>query len=141
MNSYLIVALLLILGILLLVAYSKIAEDIENLPSTSHVKKANQGLFTMGITFIVTAICFGICNHNCKSDLVADSKVILGFLFLLGIVLMSLSAVIVGKVSGKAKSWATFLLVVGILFVVGIGALFAYSNKKKFAGMMAFDFY
>jgi len=141
MNSYLIVALLLILGILLLVAYSKIAEDIVNLPSTSDVKKANQGLFTMGITFIVTAICFGICHHKCSSDLVSDSKVILGFLFLLGIVIMSLSAVIVGKVSGKAKSWATFLLVVGILFVVGIGALFAYSNKEKFGGMMAFDFY
>jgi hypothetical protein len=141
MNSYLIVALLLILGILLLVAYSKIAKDIENLPSTSNVKKANQGLFTMGITFIVTSICFGICHHKCGSGLVSDSKVILGFLFLLGIVMMSLSAVIVGKVSGPAKSWATFLLVVGILFIVGIGALFAYSNKEKFGGMMAFDFY
>lgn len=141
MNSYLIVALLLILGILLLVAYSKIDKDTANLPSTSSVKRANQGLFTMGITFIVSAICFGICRRTCSSDLVTDSKVILGFLFLLGIVMMSLSAVIVGKVSGGAKSWATFLLVVGILFIVGIGALFAYSNKEKFTGMMAFDFY
>jgi hypothetical protein len=141
MNSYLIVALLLILGILLLVAYSQIEKNIVNLPSTSSVKRANQGLFTMSITFIVTAICFGICHRTCKSDLISDSKVILGFLFLLGIVMMSLSAVIVGKVSGSAKSWAAFLLVVGILFIVGIGGLFVYSNKEKFGGMMAFDFY
>ena len=141
MNSYLIIAFLLILGILLIVAYSKIDAATSDLPTTSDAKKANQGLFTMGITFIVTAICFGICHHKCGGGLVDDSKVILGFLLLLGIVMMSLSAVIVGKVTGDAKSWAIFILVSGILFIVGIGGLIAYSNKSHIAGMMAFDFY
>lgn len=141
MHTYLMIAMLLLIGILLLVAYSKIDKDTENLPSSNSVKKANQGLFTMGVTFIVCAIAFGICNHKCGSNMFGDSKVILGFLFLLGVVMMSLAAVIVGKVGGQAKSWATFILVMGILFIVGVGGLFVYSKKSHIASMMAFDFY
>ena len=130
-KTYLIIASLILLGIFLLVAYSKIAEEIVNVPSTSSVKRANQGIFTLGITFIVSGISFGICHHKCGMELDGNSNTVLGFLMLLGIVMTTLSAMIVGKVSGSGKSWATTTLVIGILFVVSVGGAFAYIYKEK----------
>jgi hypothetical protein len=97
----------------------------------------------MGITFIVTGISFGICHHKCGVDIGGSSRALLGFLFLLGIVLTGLSGTIVSKVSGTAKSWATFILVTGILFFVTIGALFVYANKEHLPALpkMGFNYY
>lgn len=142
MYTYLTIAVLILMGILLIVAYSKIDADTVNLPSSSSVKRANQGLFTMGITFIVSAISFGICYRKCGSGLVTGSKTIAGFFFLLGIVMTALAGTIVGSVHGSAKSWAVFILVTGILFIVAVGGMFAYANKHMIPGMaMNFNYY
>ena len=147
-HSVIISAVLLLLGVYLLVSYSMIADSIKNLPSTSNVQRANQGIFTLGITFIVTGITFGICNWKCNcGDLNASGNIYLGFFLVLGIVLTSLAGVLVSSVNGSGKNWAITTLVLGVLFVVFCLAVIAYKHKDTImstVGMqksLAFSFY
>ena len=136
-HSVIISAILLLLGVYLLVAYSMIADGIKNLPPTSNAQRANQGLFTLGITFIVTSLTFGMCNWKCDcGDLKASGTIYLGFFMILGIVLTSLAGVLVSNVGGSGKSWAVTTLVIGILFIVFCIAVIGYTHKDTIASTL-----
>ena len=133
MDSLLLAMVKILMGIFLIVAYSKIAENTVGLSSGSNVVRANKGIFTIGVTFIVSGISFAICNHKCKCEnILPGSNVYLGFFLLLGIVLTALAGVIIGGVSGSAKTVATLVLVLGLLFVCACIGFFVYTHRDKF---------
>jgi hypothetical protein len=150
-HSVIISAVLLLMGVYLLVAYSMIADGIKDLAPTSNAQRANQGIFTLGITFIVTGITFGLCNWKCNcGDLSASGTVYLGFFLILGLVLTSLAGVLVSNVKGPGKKWAVGTLVIGVLFIVFCIAVLAYMHKdtimstvggKSSGKSLAFAFY
>ena len=146
-HSVIISAVLLLLGIYLLVAYSMIADGIKDLAPTSNAQRANQGIFTLGITFIVTGITFGLCNWKCNcGDLNASGGVYLGFFLILGIVLTSLAGVLISSVKGSGKNWAITTLVIGVLFMVFCIAGLGYMNKDRISSVgggkpLSFQFY
>lgn len=136
MSPLLMAMMKILMGVFLVVAYSKIAENTTGLQSGSNVVKANQGIFTIGVTFIVSGISFAICNHKCQcGPVLQSSNVYMGFLLVLGIVLTALAGVIIGGVSGSAKTLAILVLVMGLLFICGCIGFFVYSNKEKISKM------
>ena len=131
-HSVIISTILVLLGVYLLVAYSMIADGIKDLSATSNAQRANQGIFTMGITFIVTGIAFGMCNWKCDcGDLHASGNVYLGFFLILGIVLTSLAGILVSSVQGDGKTWAISTLIIGVLFIVFCIAVIGYIHKDS----------
>ena len=129
-HSIVISTILILLGLYLLVAYSMIADSIKTLPAASSAQRANQGIFTMAITFIVSGFAFAMCNRNCNcADLGASGNVYLGFFLVLGIVLTSLAGVLVSNVSGKGKGWAVTTLVFGVLLIVSCIGFIVYIHK------------
>ena len=69
-----ITAVSLLMGCLLIVAYSKIAEATKGYTTDSSLARANQGLFTMGIVFIVSGVAFYICERRCGSSGSSSSR-------------------------------------------------------------------
>ena len=140
MSPLLMAMVKILMGIFLVVAYSKIAENTTDLSSGSNVARANQGIFTIGITFIVTGISFAICNHKCKcGPILQSSNVYLGFFLLLGITLTALAGVIIGGVSGSAKTLAILVLVMGLVFICTCIGFFVYANRHL--AKSSFSFY
>ena len=121
-----IVAMLIVLGIYLLVAYSRIsaAAVAQNEPADSRLMKANQGLFTMAIVFMVSGIAFGLCHHNCQNKTELKGNHYMAFFLLLGVCLISLASVIIHAGAGAGKSWAVSVLLLGIVFILVCGGLF-----------------
>jgi cytochrome c biogenesis factor len=130
-----------VMGIYLIIAYSRIYENTGMLSAESNVAKANQGIYTMGIIFIVAGICFGICNSKCDcTKLDVGSNYFVIFFLLLGIVLVSLSGTIIsGTQDGEAKNWAIFTLVFGLIFIVMCSTLLYLSHRNKTG--LNFSFY
>ena len=121
------------LGCYLIAAYSKISQSTQNYPSNSSVSKANQGLYTLGIIFIVSGGAFTLCNNGCGSNKLSLSKMYVYFFLLLGIVLTALSGTIIKGIDSDnaGKKWAIITLVMGIVFIVLCGALIGYEHKEK----------
>lgn len=128
------VPLLFVMGILLLIAYGRLAKAMENQPADNKAVRANQGLYTMGIIFLALAITLTFCNYHCQcTGLGGGNNLVLGFLALLGIVLIGLSATIINADIDGTKGFASFLLVLGILFVVGCGVMAYLHMSGKLA--------
>ena len=117
-----ITAISLLLGCFLIVAYSKISESTKQYTTDSALARANQGLFTMGVVFIVAGIAFYICERRCGSSNISSSGTMYSIFFLLlGIVLTGLSATIINEIdsANSGKTWAIITLVMGIVFICG----------------------
>ena len=142
MSPLLMAMVKILMGVFLVVAYSKIAENTTGLSSGSNVSRANQGIFTIGITFIVSGVSFAICNHKCKcGPVLQSSNVYMGFFLLLGIVLTALAGVVMGGVNGSAKTLAILVMVMGLLFICACIGFFVYTNKEKFSRAPSMSFY
>ena len=138
MGSMTIISALIVLGVLLLVASGRITVAVENQSADNKTVKANQGIYTMGIIFLITGVSLGACEYKCTScDLGMDSTTYLVFLILLGIALVSLGGVIVNDGIEGAKSWGTLVLVLGLLFIVICSTVFYLQNKDKFSHRFA----
>lgn len=146
------ISLIFLLGIFLLVSYGVINKALiaDNVDVASSVSKANQGLFAMGIIFIVAAVAFAMCKSNCAkmgeaSDM--SATMFLGFFAVLGIVLMSLSAALINGGVGSAKGWAVTNLVIGLCLILGCsGGLYLEHQEKikqilKPSAKMDFQFF
>lgn len=139
MSPLLMAMVKILMGIFLIVAYSKIAENTTKLPSGDKVIRANQGIFTIGVTFIVSGISFAICHQKCQcGPVLQSSNVYMGFFLLLGITLTALAGIIVSNVSGTAKTLSVLVLVMGILFICACIGFFMYTNKHL---VKSFSFY
>ena len=123
MGPVLITFFSLLLGCLLIAAYSRIAEATKHYQVDSTLARANQGLFTMGVVFLVSGIAFYLCQMNCgdfgKHDFESSTKMYSAFFLLLGIILVGLSATIINKIdsSGDGKTWAILILVTGLVLI------------------------
>lgn len=141
MNAIVLSLIAIVMGIYLIIAFSRIYEKAGNIAADSTVAKANQGIYTMGIIFMVAGICFGIMNSKCdctKLDVGTNYFVI--FFLLLGIVLVALSGTMINGLSdGEAKNWAILTLVLGLIFMVLCGTLLFMSHKNKLG--LEFSFY
>ena len=129
-----ITAVSLLMGCLLIVAYSKIAEATKGYTTDSSLARANQGLFTMGIVFIVSGVAFYICERRCGSSGSSSSGPRYTIFFLLlGIVLTTLAAIIVNQIdsSSSGKTWAILTLVTGLVFICACaGSLYTKYGSK-----------
>ena len=95
---------------------------------TSDVGRAMEGLYTMGVMFLSVGLTLLVSGHDHAQT---SQTYMTYFLILLGIVLISLAGVLVSKTSGTPRNWAIVILVIGILFVVGAGALLAAKPTGK----------
>lgn len=131
----------IVMGIFLIIAYSRIYEKAGDISAESNVAKANQGIYTMGIIFMVSGICFGITNSKCDcTRLDVGTNYFVIFFLLLGIVLVALSGTMINGLSdGEAKNWAIMTLVIGLIFMVLCGTLLFMSHKNKLG--LQFSFY
>lgn len=118
MLSAVIHASMILLGILLIVAYSQMQQNMPGVSLTSDVGRALEGLYTMGVMFLSVGLTLAIVG-----DEQISATYVTYFLILLGVVLTTLAGILVAKTSGTAKSWAIAVMVVGLLFIVGASAL------------------
>ena len=129
-----------LLGIFLLVSYGITAKALEqqSVSISSSVSRANQGLFAMGMIFIVSSISFALCKAKCKGGDLGGKDMspswFLGFFLVLGIVMLSLSATLINGGVGSAKGLAVTNLLIGIgLILACAGGLYLEQKKKHHA--------
>ena len=138
MGQLLLTVLSIAMGCYLLVAYGRILEATKTYAVNSQVSQANQGIFTMGIVFIVSGIAFKLCDMSCGGNQQSSplfSNSFLTFLLFLGITLTALSAIIINKMpDGDGKNWAIITLVIGIIFIVICGIKMGYNIYGKYRG-------
>lgn len=130
MLSAVIHGFMILLGILLIVAYSQMIQSMPNISMTSDVGRAMEGLYTMGVMFLSVGVTLAILKVEHAHE---QSAYVVYFLVLLGVVLTTLSAILVSKTSGVARNWAIGILVLGLLFLVGSGSLIAVEKSGKFS--------
>jgi Na+-driven multidrug efflux pump len=132
---------LIVMGILLLVASGRLAKALENEVAENKAVKANQGLYTMGIMFLTAGLTMVACGmHGGAGDVGANTMVMLSFLLLLGIVLIGLSATIINADIDGTKGWASFILVLGILLVLGCSGMIYKHMSGKLAEVAPMKF-
>lgn len=112
---------MIVLGILLIIVYAQMLKALPGLVATSDVARALAGLYTMGVIFLTVGVSLALLG--CKLGATNTHMVYFGIV--LGVVLTALAGVLVSKTDGTAKKWAIAVLVVGVLFMVGCGALLA----------------
>jgi len=137
---------MILLGIFLIVAYSQIQKDLKNVDMDSAEGRAGQGIYTLGVIFLVSGVTLLLSSSKTPASSGAAPQVnkgsvsndlILGFAIALGIVLTTLSGILVSKTTGTAKSWGIVLLVAGLMFIVGCGAMLFSKNSKTLQGKKA----
>lgn len=133
MKLILVVLFMMIIGIFLLAASTMITKAAANLPLENKVVKANQGIFTMGIVFIVCGLALIARTHKCNcGDMMLGSTAIMVFFILLGVTLTALGAIVRDSINvSSGKSWATYVMVTGIVFIVICSGLFWHEHGEK----------
>lgn len=116
-----------------------------------NIKRANKGVSVIGLTFIVSSICFYVCMSKCGNDS-AGGKVYsmnfyVGISLLLGITLIVLGSMIIGGAKKSCKdavkgNSANMILIIGVFMTAAcIGYLFKqYGHKLKSAPASQFRF-
>lgn len=133
MDSYVLQLSMVLLGLFLIIAYSRI---IISIPSSTDVKsdlaRSLQGIYTIGIMMLSV----GITLFATKPSSGADSKLISYIALLLGIVITTLGGILVNKTSGEARTWSILILVLGLLFVVVTGFLIFQTHKDVVGSLL-----
>jgi hypothetical protein len=128
-------SLLFLLGIFLVVTYAMVAEAIKNESLSESAAKANQGLFAMGILFIVSPMALLVCDSNCEcAGLKNNATMYLGFFMALGIVLLSLASTLINSGVGTAKGYVVTVLVLGIVLILACAGGLYVEHKDKLMG-------
>lgn len=121
-------ASMILLGIFLIVAYSRMQASLPNITITSEVSRAMEGLYTMGVMFLSVGLTLALLNHKHDDK---EAAYVMYFVVLLGVVLTALAGILVSKTTGSARNWAIMVLVVGLLFIIGSGAVISREIYKK----------
>lgn len=135
MNAHILHGMMVLLGIMLIVAYSQIITGITDIKSTAG--QAASGIYTLGVMFMSIGATLLMCG---KADAIS-SHYVTYLTMALGVVLIVLGAILVNKLDGKPKTWSVLVLVLGILFIIGCsvalydkhGAALKSSAKKLFS--------
>jgi len=132
--------IMIAIAVLLLVASGRIEAAMNNVQVNSDIERANKGIYTIGIIMLTAGVVMLIAG---KEDINVEPMLLVGLLGLLGLVLLVLAAIVISNGQGDARSWGVAVLVGGIVFLVGSGAVIANEHKdkiKKLAGVgFAFD--
>lgn len=125
-------------GVFLIIAYSQIQKNMGGMVDLkSSEARALQGLYTLGIVFMTAGIALFAASFKCPELAVAHhNDVILVLTSLLGVTILALSAVLVNKLDGTAKTWAIITLVVGILMLVLCGAMLTGKYSSTLSGLL-----
>jgi len=129
--------IMIAISVLLLVASGRIDAALKNVQVNSDINNANKGIYTIGIIMLTAGVFLLIAG---RKDLKIDSMLLVGLLGLLGLVLLVLSAIVISKGQGEAKSWGVAVLVGGIVFLVGSGAVIANEHKEKLKKLITHNF-
>lgn len=133
MKLILIVLFMIVIGIFLLAASSMITKSSPNVTLSDKLSKANQGIFTMGVVFIVLGAALAACDYGCGcGELLLGSSVMMSFFILLGITLTTLGAIVMNSIKVEAgKKWAIYVMVTGILFIIICSGMFFMEHGEK----------
>lgn len=138
MMNNMLAGIMIVIAVLLLVASGRIDAALKNVQVQSDINNANKGIYTIGIIMLVAGVFLFVAGQK---DLKIDSMILVGIVGLLGLVLLVLSAIVISKGQGEAKSWGVAVLVGGIVFLVGAGAVIANENKEKLKKLMSNQFH
>lgn len=129
MNSSIFMFMIFVIGIVLTYSSWNIDSNLESKTCTDvSLKRSNKGVFVIGISFIVSALSFAICEHSKGSSgggFEPGMGVYSIFLLLLGIVLVVLGSIISSKSKGAckdAKSYSKTIWLMGVLMVLMSGS-------------------
>jgi peptidoglycan/LPS O-acetylase OafA/YrhL len=121
---------------LLLIASGRIEAALNNVQVNSDINRANKGIYTIGIMMLVAGVILIVSQKDVK----VEPMLLTGLIGLLGLVLLALAAVVINKGEGEAKSWGKLVLVGGIVFLVGSGAVIANQHKDKLKKLVSHSF-
>ena len=123
MNGKTLNYIMILFGIFLIVAYAQIFNNLSDIKSDE--ARACEGIYTIGIM----SLTIGITMMMLPEQTFANTYVIV-MMMMLGLVLTTLGGIVIGKVDGPAKTWAIFVLLTGLLFLIG-GGYCIYSDRIK----------
>lgn len=126
MNSKTLNYIMILFGVFLIVAYAQIYNNISD--TKSDEARACDGIYTIG----VMSLTIGLTLLMCPEQSITNTAVVV-MMMVLGLVLTTLGGIVVSKAhDGPAKTWAVFVLLTGLLFIVGGGyAIYsAYRSKS-----------
>ena len=133
MKLILIVLFMIVIGFFLLAASSMITKSSPNVTLSNKLSKANQGIFTMGVVFIVLGAALAACDYGCGcGELLLGSSVMMSFFILLGITLTTLGAIVMNSIKVESgKRWSIYVMVTGIVFIVICSGMFFMEHSEK----------
>ncbi len=115
MNNKILNALMILFGIILIIAYSQIYSKLTDVESDA--SRACEGIYTLGVMSLTVGITLMM-----MPDQSVTNMFIVYMMMLLGIILTTLGGIVVSKThAGDAKNWAVFVMVIGLLFIIGSG--------------------
>lgn len=125
---------MLAVGVFLIVLYSQIQAGLpSDIDVKSTVARALQGLYTLGLILLIAGLTLLAVSTRCPQISVdGGDDIILVVTTLLGIVILVLSAILVNKLSGQAKSWSVMSLVISIMMVVFCGGMLGSKISEKY---------
>lgn len=139
MNTIIFSVIILILGIILIIANFNIDNSIKNCLDNK-LRNSNKGILVLAVTAIVFAISNMTCSWKCdctKSSSLAI-EIYIGFIFILGITLISLGIIIQNKSKKSlqcknAAGNATIVVVSGTFMTIisGLYLIFIIYMKYK----------
>ena len=119
--------IMIAIAVLILVASGRIEAGFTNVQVNSDIDRANKGIYTIGIIMLVAGVTLLVAQKNVD----VEPMLLTGLIGALGLVLLVLAAVVINKGTGSAKSWGVAVLVGGLLFLVGSGAVIVNEHKDK----------
>jgi hypothetical protein len=113
MKGYVLHGMMILLGLMLIITYSYIIKDIQDIKST--VGQAASGVYTLGIMILTIGATLMLTSTSKE----VSTAYVTYLSIALGVVLIVLGAILVDKTDGNAKSWSIIVLVIGLILIVG----------------------
>ena len=130
--------IMFIIGVILTATSMNIDQNIENTCASNKLRKANKGLLIIGVTFIVGAISYMICQWKAGGTSFGGTEmhIYMAFGLVLSLVLLVLTSIIQAesKDSCDTKGSSTFVLVVSVITVTLILGYSGYNFYKSKEG-------
>jgi hypothetical protein len=125
MKGYVLHSMMILLGLMLIIAYTFIIKNIHDINCTAG--RAASGVYTIGVIVLSIGVTLMLCGPS--SDVSSASVTYLASA--LGVVLVVLGAILVNQTDSSSKGWSIVVLIVGLLLVVSCGVSIYSIHKDK----------
>ncbi len=125
MKGYVLHSMMILLGLMLIIAYTFIIKNIHDINSTAG--RAVSGVYTIGVIVLSIGVTLMLCGPS--SDVSSASVTYLASA--LGVVLVVLGAILVNQTDSSSKGWSIVVLIVGLLLVVSCGVSIYSIHEDK----------